>query len=264
MKKFFSHPFILSLLIIFFLILLNQQGFLNPVKNLFYSIITPGEKISYQISFKINELINFLVSINSLEEQNNQLKQENERLLGELSQLKEVSRENELLRQQIGVSEVKTRNLVMANIVGSDTLDLRRYFLINKGTDEGIKKGAAVIAAGDLLVGQIVEVNKTFSKVQAIVDPNSRINALIQETSITGLVRGEQGKSLVIDLLPQDKDIEQGQTIVSSGLAGFLPSGLLIGQIRQVISSDVQISQMAKIKPAVNFDSLQKVFVIIN
>ena len=79
---------------------------------------------------------------------------------------------------------------------------------------------------------------------------------------MTGLVRGDDGLNLTIDLLPQGKTIEQGETIITSGLAGFFPPGLLIGQIEKIISSEVQTSQTAKIKPAVDFTSLEQVFVI--
>lgn len=262
MKKIFSHPFILSLLIIIILILLNNQGWINPIKNTLYSIITPGEEFSYRVSFKLNNFFSFVNSINDLEDQNIILKHENQILLGELVQLKEVVRENELLRKQIGETEPQQRDLILANIIGQDLSGLRKYFLINKGLKHGVKEKSVVIASGNILVGQVTEVNESFSKVQSIIDSNSRVNALIQELSVAGLVRGEQGGDLIIDLLPQSESIEQGQLVISSGLAGFFPNGLLIGEIKQIISSDVQISQMAKIKPAVNFESLEKVFVI--
>ena len=262
MKKIFSHPFILSLLIIAALIFFNNQGWLNSFKNIFYSVITPGEEFSYRVSFQVNKFLGFIVSVNDLEDQNVQLKEENQKLLGELNQLNEVVRENKLLREQINVIEPQPRDLILANIIGQDSSGLRRYFLINKGSKDGVKEKSVVVAAGNLLVGQVTEVNESFSKVQSIIDPNSRVNALISESSVTGLVRGEQGNGLIIDLLPQSEVIKQNQSVITSGLAGFFPNGLLIGQIEQVISLDVQISQMAKIKAAVNFKSLEKVFVI--
>ena len=123
-----------------------------------------------------------------------------------------------------------------------------------------------MIAAGNLLVGRIVEVADSFAKVQSIIDSSSRVNALISAkdgSEITGLVKGDQGLNLIIDLLPQGETIEQGQLIVTSGLTGLFPAGLLIGQIEKVISSDVQISQMAELKPAVDFENLRKVFIIV-
>jgi len=260
-KKIFTHPFVLSLLIILGLILFNNLGWLNPIKNIFYSLIIPEEKIFYQVSGQINKAINFISSINQLDRENERLRQENQGLLEQIVQLQEVSRENEFLKKQIGLSEPEPKELVLANIVGQDSSNLRRYFLINKGTKHGVKEKAAVITAGNLLVGRVTEAADSFAKVQLVIDSSSRVNALIQESGITGLVKGEQG-NLIIDLLPQSEIIEEEQTVVTSGLAGEFPSGLLIGRVEKIISSDVQISQMARIRPVVDFNNLSRVFVI--
>ncbi|MBU1292219.1 rod shape-determining protein MreC [Patescibacteria group bacterium] len=264
MKKILTHSFILSLLIIVGLILVNNQGWLNPVKNLFYSLVTP----SYQISFQFNKFFGFVTSINQLEHENIQFREENQELLGQIAQLEGIAKENELFRRQIGSSGPKfeSEKLILANIVGQDTSNLRKYFLINKGTKDGLELGSVVIAAGNLLVGRVIEVTNSFAKVQSIIDSNSRVNALIfakDGLEITGLIKGDQGLNLIIDLLPQGEVVEQGQLIVTSGLAGLFPAGLLIGQIEKVISSDVQISQMAELKPAIDFERLRNVFVIV-
>ncbi len=262
MKKFFRHPFILSLLVIAVFIFLNNQGWLKIPQDILFQLTAPGQKIIRQFSLKFNSLIDFLSSIYKLNQKNIKLKQENQELLDKISRLKEIERENEFLRQQIGLPIPEPRQLILANIIGQGTSGLGKYFLIDKGAKNGIKEKAAVISAGNLLVGQVVETANSFSKIQLITDSNSRINALIQESRITGLVRGGRGLSLTIDLLPQGKTIEQGQIIVTSGLAGFFPAGLLIGQIERVISSQVEISQTAKVKPAVDFNKLERVFVV--
>jgi len=120
-----------------------------------------------------------------------------------------------------------------------------------------------VIVSGNLLVGQAIEVFDSFSRIQLIIDPNSLVNARIQDSKIMGLIKGGQELDLVFDLLPQGKNIEVDSAVVTSGLSGLFPAGLLIGQIEKVISSEAQISQIAKVKPVVDFYKLDKVFVII-
>ncbi len=261
MKKIFSHPLTLSLLIIGGLIFLNSQGWLKIPKDIFFQLTASGQRVAYQISLKINNSINFIRSVNDLNQENIKLEEDNRELLGQIAQLKEVVRENEFLRKQIGLSNLEERQLILAKVIGQDFSGLGKYFLIDKGEKDGVKKKAAVMVAGNLLVGQVIEVTSSFSKVQLIIDSNSRVNALVQESGITGLVRGGQGLTLIIDLLPQRRTIEVGETVVASGLAGDFPAGLLIGQIKKVISSDVQISQQAEIKPAVDFTTLERVFV---
>lgn len=264
MKKFFFHPLLLSLLIISGLIFLNSRGYLIMAKNNLFKLVLPLQQISYRFSLKIDQLIDFGKSLNKLNQENLLLRQENQDLLGRIVQLEETAEENKVLRAQLDLPLNESRELVLANVIGQDSTNLSRYFLIDKGAKEGFKEKAAVIAAGNLLVGQVVELNDSSAKVKLITDPSSKINAVIQESGITGLVSGEQTGELIIDLLPQERTISQGQTVISSGLFGFLPAGLLLGQIEKVISSEVQISQKAKIKPAIDFSALEKVFVIKN
>jgi rod shape-determining protein MreC len=263
MKNLFSHPFILSLLIIASLVFFNHQGWLEIPQNTFFQLTASAQKIIYQFSLKINNFISFISSINKLDQENNNLEQENSQLLGRLAQLQEAERENKFLREQIGLSNPGPKQLLLAEVIGQGQSNLGRYFLINKGEKDGIKEKAVVITAGNLLVGRVVEIVDSFSKVQSIIDSNSRVNARIQESALTGLVKGDQGLNLVIDLLPRGGIIEKGETVVTSGLAGLFPAGLLIGQIQKIISFDVQISQIAEIKPAVDFNRLERVFVIV-
>jgi len=253
MKKFFRHPFVLSLLIIAVAIFMNGQGWLESPKNVFFQLTGSFQKIIYQIAQKINGITG---------EENNNLREENAQLLGEVAFLKRVEQENNFLREQIGLSANEERELILAEVIGYDILGSNRQFLINKGKEDGVEEGMVVISAGNLLVGQVIEALGSFAKVRLLADPNSKVNALIQESGITGLVKSAQGLDLVIDLLPQGEEINSGETVVSSGLAGIFPSGLLIGQIQKVISSDARISQTAKIKPVVDFMKLERVFVI--
>lgn len=252
MRKFFYHPFILSLLIIAIFIFLNSQGWLKFPQDIFFKLTAPVQKIIRQVSLKVN----------NFNQENIKLKQENQRLLSEIAQMREIKEENEFLRQQIGLDAPEIKELILANIIGQDPSVLGKYFLIDKGKKDGIEEETVVISAGNILIGQIIETTDSFSKVQLITDLDSRVNALIQESRITGLVKGGRDLNLTIDLLPQGETIKEGQTIITSGLAGFFPSGLLIGQIEEIISSQVQISQAAKVKPAVDFQRLEKVFII--
>ena len=263
MKRIFKHPLILSLLIIFCLIFINQQGWLNSVYNIFFKSSSFVQENIFKISLKTNNFIDFVVSIKNLEQENIELKKNNLNLLGEFVKLKEIEKENEMLREQIGLPLSESSELILASIIGKDSSDFGKYFLINKGKKDGIKEKSVVIVSGNLLVGQAIEVFDSFSRIQLIIDPNSLVNARIQDSKIMGLIKGGQELDLVFDLLPQGKNIEVDSLVVTSGLSGLFPAGLLIGQIEKVISSEAQISQIAKVKPVVDFYKLDKVFVII-
>ena len=262
MKKILSHPLILSLLIIFIFVFLNYQGWLKIPQGVFFKLLSPIQKVFYQASLKADNLFDSFSSVSRLNKENAELKQRNEELLSELARLKEVEQENEFIRKQMNLPELEASELVLANVIGQDSSILSRHILIDKGENHGVKKRKAVITAGGILVGQVIETTDSFARVQLINDSNSRINALIQESGTVGLVKGNQGLSIIIDLLPQGQNIERGETVITSGLAGLVPKGLLIGQIQEIFFSDVQISQKAKIKPAADLNKLERVFVV--
>lgn len=262
MRKTLSHPFALSLLIILGLVFLNFQGWLKIPQNIFFQITAPSKEAIYGFSLKVNGFVNFVFSVNQLNQENDQLKREKEELLAELAYLKEIEAENEFIRSQIGLPLSDQKELVLANIIGQDPSGLSRSFLINKGERSGISQKAVVITAGNILVGWVIEVFDSYSRIRIITDPEARVNAKIQQSGLTGLIKGGSGSNLILDLLPRGELIQKEEIVVSSGLAGLFPPGLLIGQVQRVISSDVDISQMAKVKPAVDFNSLTRVFVI--
>ena len=262
MKRFFTHPLVLSLLLIAVTVFFNGQGWLDAPKNVFFQLIYLSQKTVYQFARKVNKSVDSLASARVVNKENINLKEKNTELLGEVARLKETVRENEFLRRQIGLSAREDRELILASVIGQDLFGLNRYFLINKGVRDGVKEKSVVVTAGNLLVGRVVESVDSFSKVRLLSDPGSRVNALIQNSGAKGLVKSNYETGLVIDLLSQGECIGEGEIVITSGLAGLFPAGLLVGQIQKVISSDTQISQMAEIKPAVDFENLEKVFVI--
>lgn len=260
-KKILLKPIILSILIGVVLIIMNRQGWLERPKYYFFSLTEPIQEKFYKSSWHINDFLSFLASINHLRSENDQLKQENQRLIGETARLSGKDRENELLRQQLNLLGSSETKLAMADVIGQDLSNSGRYLLINKGAKDGIKEKMAVVAAGNILVGQIIKADYITAKIRLITDINSRINALIQESEITGLVQGGSN-GLVIDLMPQGKNIGIDNKIVTSGLAGVFPPGLFIGCVQKVISTNVDVFQKAEIKSNVDFKSIDKVFII--
>jgi rod shape-determining protein MreC len=262
MKKILKKPIILPFLIIIALIALNSLGILKKPKDIFLEITSPVQRFTYQTSLKFKNIIDLLKNIRRLNLENVEYREENQRLKGELVELKEVARENEFLRQQLSLSDLIKGQLILANIIGRSPANLGEYILIDKGERDNLKKGEAVITAGNLLVGKISQVSNSTAEVMLIINPGSRVNALIQESRVNGIIRGESYNSLIMDWIVQNEKIEQNQTVITSGLANLFPPGLLIGQIEKVISSQPQIFKEAIIRPAVDFEKLDRVFVI--
>ena len=150
----------------------------------------------------------------------------------------------------------------MADVIGGDSSGIGKYILINKGEKDGIDLKSAVILSDNFLIGQVIETGDSFSKVRLITDNNSRINVVLRDLKAQGILEMENG-NLVVKFIPQGENIEKGQMVFTSGLAEVFPSGILIGRISGVISSDASISQKAEIELAADFKYLNRVFVIL-
>jgi rod shape-determining protein MreC len=121
-----------------------------------------------------------------------------------------------------------------------------------------------VVSSGAALVGRITEVGPRASKVQLIVDANSAVAALLQSTRATGLVVGQPDGSLRMDYVAQREDapVAVGDIVLTSGLGGVMPRGLVVGQVAEVASADYELFEPIVVRPAVDFSRLEVVLVL--
>lgn len=254
--------FIITVAVIILLIFLNSRGWLNQPKNLFSQITSPIEKIFKKGGEGIYNFFKVFTSIKNLRIENIYLKEENQKLLSENTRLKEIERENQILRQQLNLASSWQLDLTSASVIGRNPENLGQYLQIDKGIKDGIRKNMPVISSQGALVGRIFEsLNKT-AFVLLITDPNSSVAALVQESRADGLIRGEYGLGLKMEKISQDQVADKENLVISSGLSGEFPKGLIIGQIEEVKQADNQVFQEAKVRPAADFQHLEYIFVI--
>ncbi len=186
----------------------------------------------------------------------------------ELRQAKVLERENRDLRQMLGLSAHVGRRLIAAEIVVRDINAWWQSARLNKGTTDGIAEDMAVITP-DGLAGRIIRSSMTTSDVLFIVDPASRISARLVRADAFGIVQGQgiswRGQaSCRMDFIDKATQIVPGDVVVTSGLGGIYPSGLVIGHVSQVHPDPSGLYQSANIVPASNFRSLDLMFVMSN
>ncbi|OGD66176.1 rod shape-determining protein MreC [Candidatus Berkelbacteria bacterium RIFCSPHIGHO2_12_FULL_36_9] len=143
-----------------------------------------------------------------------------------------------------------------------DPTGFSQKIVIDKGADANVQLNQAVVISPGLLVGKISRVYNSSSEVTLITDPSSLVNAQVVDSGAKGLVRGEHGLSLLFDLITQNELIKDGDLVITSGLSGNFPKGLLIGEISALRSNGTDLFQKAYILPAVDFRNLRFLFVI--
>lgn len=190
------------------------------------------------------------------------LRRERDRLVGDVVRLEEASQENERLRSLLSFRETFDGKTVPARVMGRDPVRWSRSVLLDRGKRSGIRPGAAVITPAGL-VGHVSEVGASSCKVVLLLDPDCRVAGLVQRTRESGLVIGGGDGRLRMLYLPETAGSQAGDLIVTAGLGGAYPKGLLIGTIRDLRREVDGLSATARVEPAINADRLEEVLVVL-
>jgi rod shape-determining protein MreC len=261
--------FIFLLVVVVLLIFLNKIGYLDQVKNYTVYLASPIGKTFQASSNRVNDLFWTLKSIDEFKEENIKLREENLKMDYEILELKEVQRENEILKEQIKFSENSCSEGVcikwrMTNIIGRDPSNFGKHIFIDLGRNNGIQNGQPVVASGGLLIGKIIEVFDNSSKVMLITDSKSSINSITQTSRANGVVKGSYATGVKLEMINQSEELTVGDLIITSGLEDKVPKGLIIGKISNIEESANKVFKSAEINMFVDINRVEKVFIAIN
>ncbi|MCU0591819.1 MAG: rod shape-determining protein MreC [Desulfobacterales bacterium] len=195
--------------------------------------------------------------------------QENQRLLKELGkshqkiiQQSELELENQRLRELLGFKRSLPAPAIAAEIIGKDPSAWFKTVIIDKGSSDGLRRGLPAVSSLGV-VGQIVEVSGRQSRLMLIIDRNSGADALVQRTRARGVVKGTSRDECYLDYVLHADDVRVGDLVVSSGFDGVYPKGLLIGTVTAVDFKGGDFFKDVQITPAVDFDKLEEVLIIL-
>lgn len=251
---------IISLLLIF----LNPRGLFNPVRGVFLEIAYPFQKTFYLLSRSVMGTGEFLGSIGSLKKDNEDLLRENNDLAAQIAQLNDVKNENASLRDQLKLLPTQKFDLAAAFVIGQDPQRLDSWIMIDKGSADGIKLDMPAIVYDSILVGKVTDVTAHSAQITLLSDSTSTINVVDSETQSKGILQGEYGLGVVMNMVSQQDALNNGDTVITSGLGSDIPRGLLIGKIQQIGLSDDKLFQQAIVAPRIKYSKLDTVFVIKN
>lgn len=246
------------------LVFWNPKEFFNPIRKFFLSAAYPLQKTFYLTSRTLSASVEFLGSISELKNENEKLIKENNSMLAEISKLKEAWRENELLREQLDIIPKSAFNLEAGLVIGQSPQWSGSWLIMDKGLSDGIEVGMPAIVSNGILVGKVSETWSNGSKIALLSDSESAVNVMDIETGAKGILRGEYGLGIVMDMVSQNELLNVGDSISTSGLGGDIPSGLLVGKIKEIKISDDKLFQQAIIASPVKYSKLDIVFAIKN
>lgn len=210
---------------------------------------------------KLKKNLSFFINISKLKKQNTELTEALINFNVDKSRITELEYENQLLKSELGFAEQNANTgLMSARIIGRESTTFLDHVIVDKGEENGVKKGSAVVSSG-VLIGQVSEVYPTQSKIVLITSKDSIILAMLQNSRSKGLLRGGIS-GLVLENIVQDITFEPGEYVVTSGLDGQLPSGILIGKTGMIQSSSSDLFKNISVEPIVDLSKIELVFIM--
>ena len=180
-----------------------------------------------------------------------------------IEELSEAQGEAQVLRDLFNrAAETPEYRRVLADVIGQDTNPAIQSILIDKGVEDGVRTGMPVESARGL-VGQIYRSSNNAAQVALLTETASAIPVRLGTTRATGILRGAgRGALPTIDWIDLQYVVEVGELVMTSGLGGKFPAGMIIGRVVQVERNEAELFQRAIVQPAVDFRTLESVFVV--
>lgn len=244
----------LSALLLLFAVFSLIPAFKNPILSVLKNPISIITLVRREVAGIIFYHRNFI--------QNERLKKEMDLLKQKLNAQEEVSLENARLNNLLSLKQKSPYKMIAAKVIGRSPDNWSSVIIIDKGRSSGIKPGLVVIDYLGL-VGRVIEVSPSTSKIILLKDTNFSVSGVVQRSRQEGLVSGTLGAFLIMKYLPKDSDIEISDTIITSGLTEVYPAGLLIGTVVEIGEEFSGIMRYAVVKPSVNLSNLEEVLIIM-
>jgi rod shape-determining protein MreC len=268
----------LVLLIVGLLLLVfHESGLLAPVESATHYVLDPLQRLFSGVVEGTGGVFSTVREVRDLRAENEELRAQVDALKVENVRLREYEAEAQQLRALLNfasdypisthlgaevVSREACEDYPCGDTLGGEPNPYLRYVTINVGAQQAAEVGMSVVSGGAGLVGRISEVGPRTAKVRLLTDPDSAVAALLQTTRGTGLLVGQPDGSLQMKYIPQEEEVRVGDIVLTSGLGGLMPKGLVIGQVTAVQQREYETFQTATVRPAVDFRRLELALVI--
>jgi rod shape-determining protein MreC len=250
------------------LMALQISGQLRLVQSVVTQVTAPAQVGATSVTGSVADVVSFFFELRNLRQRNAELENINSSLQAEIFRLNEVERENNELRKYFHFAQERPGLTlrgaqIVGRVIGQESTNFLEFLLLDLGQLHGIEVGMPVVTDQGL-VGRISQVDNSTSKVLLITDVNSAVNAMLQSSRVSGIVRGTSGGDLLMDFIPQGPVISVGEVVLTSGLGQRFPKGIPIGQVTEIRQRDIDVVQQAVVRPQVDFSRLELVAVVTN
>ena len=241
---------------------LHSRENMSFFESLVVGITAPVQKAVWGVIGGIGSIWRGYFYLVGLEKDNRALKRELQELRLQMNRYREADLANERLRALLNFKKSIATPLLPAELVAFDPSGWFQTILIDKGRKDGVVQDMAVVSA-EGLVGRVIGVGNHHAKVLLIIDGNSAVDAFIQRSRARGVLVGLGRELCLLEYVQRNEDVQLGDRVISSGMGGVFPKGLLVGTVREVVRGNSGLFQRVEVEPAVNFSRLEEVMVVL-
>ena len=246
------------------LIILAISGYLTPIAQIVLSPIVGAQAWLSDQFLAIQNLISTPRDVTELMQRNAALEVEVASLEAQVIELQQQLTEYQILSSLLDFARAYPEyEYVGASVIGRDPSPFLQYVIINRGSDDGLRRGMPVVTQQGL-VGRVSRVTAAGANVQLITDPAMTINIRLQPSRDRAVLSGSVTGDLALGFIPQDSDVNPGDLVLTSGFGGNYPPNILIGQVTSIRSQDYDLFQNGSVQPVVDFEQLEIVLVVTN
>ena len=225
--------------------------FLSPTQNIFTDVVD-----------SVSDVLDHYLFLVGTSKENERLVLEVDRLSKEKNALLEKNKHLKRLEKLIGYFDEKERSVITAEVIGRDATLWSKMIFINKGTDHKIEKNLAVMTDAGV-IGHVIHSSTKSSKVLLITDSRSAVDSLFQETRGSGVTVGTGEDVCEMKFVPIAAEVKLGDKVVSSGLGGVFPKGLMVGVVVDVVKKKQDLFQHITIAPSADLSRLEEVVIVL-
>jgi rod shape-determining protein MreC len=270
----------LSIWVLLFLILMamaiysthrSNRGRLSPFEQFVYTVSRPVQWTLTTIIGGFRSLWQDYFYLVNVQQENRILRKRVQQMEQQMTDYQELRMFNVRLSRLLDFKSRFERSTIAAQVIGDDSTGWFQTLLLDKGQSHGLERGLPVVAPNGIL-GQTIECARGTSKVLLIIDRNSAVAVMIQRSRSRGILEGmgKRGKRnpclmklCLMKYVARTADVQVGDRVITSGLGGIYPKGLLVGTVTSVRPKDSGQFQNVEVEPSVDFDRLEEVQVVL-
>ena len=248
--------------LLFYSLHLRQKEHTTAFERAVLSVSAPVGGLVFRVNDFFAGLWNNYISLVDVRKENDHLREIVKQLNARVIRNHEAVLANERLQQLLNLRNALHVPTIAARVIGEDVTPWFRTVIIDRGSVDGVREGMPAVASGGV-VGRVVRVASTSSRLLLLTDNASAIAATVQRSRARGVVKGKSGQLCSLEFSQRGEDVKVGDVIVTSGIGGVFPNALPIGEVTMVKKGEYGIFQTVELRPFVSMSHLEEVLVLL-